>query len=153
MVIVAIALGSNLGDRVAHLAFAVGRLRAFVSGLRVSSFIDTAPVDVPDEQPHYLNAVVVGETSLSAEELFERLKAIERERGRKRPSFRAARTLDVDLVLYGDAIIRTDTLEIPHPRFREREFVLGPLAEIAPDLVDPVTQETVAELASGMKKK
>ena len=145
---VAIALGSNLGDRVAHLTFAIGRLRAFVSGLRVSSFIDTAPVDVPDDQPRYLNAVVVGETALTPEELLSRLLAIERERGRERPSLRAARTLDLDLILYGDQISRVDTLEIPHPRFRDRAFVVQPLAEIAPDMVDPVTGLTIRELAA-----
>ena len=146
--IVAIALGSNLGDRRAHLEFAVARLREFVHDLRVSSFIDTAPVDVPDDQPRYLNAVAVGETSLAPEEILTRLLSIERERGRARPSVRAARTLDLDLVLYGDAIIHTGTLEIPHPRFRERQFVLAPLAEIAPDLVDPVTGLTVRALWS-----
>ena len=145
---VAIALGSNLGDRVAHLTFAIGRLRAFVSGLRVSSFIDTAPVDVPDDQPRYLNAVVVGETTLTPEQLLSRLLAIERERGRERPSLRAARTLDLDLILYGDQIRRVDTLEIPHPRFRDRAFVVQPLAEIAPDMVDPVTGLTIRELAA-----
>src|SRR5262245_28490908 len=144
---VAIALGSNLGDRVAHLTFAIGRLRAFVSGLRVSSFIDTAPVDVPDEQPRYLNAVVVGEASLPADDLLERLLSIERERGRERPSLRAARTLDLDLILYGDLVISTTELQIPHPRFRERAFVLGPLAEVAPEMVDPVTGLTMSEMA------
>ena len=148
MIPVAIALGSNLGDRVAHLTFAIGRLRAFVSGLRVSSFIDTAPVDVPDEQPRYLNAVVAGETSFTPEELLSRLLAIERERGRERPSLRAARTLDLDLILYGDTIISTATLEVPHPRFRDRDFVMKPLAEIAPEMVDPVTGQTIAEMAA-----
>ena len=152
MVPVAIALGSNLGDRVAHLTFAIGRLRAFVSGLRVSAFIDTAPVDVPDDQPRYLNAVVVGETSLTPEELLSRLLAIERDRGRERPSPRAARTLDLDLILYGDKSIRTEALEIPHPRFRDRAFVVHPLAEIAPGMVDPVTGLTIGELAARILK-
>jgi 2-amino-4-hydroxy-6-hydroxymethyldihydropteridine diphosphokinase len=144
---VAIALGSNLGDRRAHLEFAVSRLREFVRHLRISSFIDTEGVDVPDPQPRYLNAVVVGETSLPAADVLERLLAIERERGRDRPSLRAARTLDLDLILYGDLVASTPELEIPHPRFRERAFVLWPLAEIAPEMVDPVTGQTVGELA------
>jgi 2-amino-4-hydroxy-6-hydroxymethyldihydropteridine diphosphokinase len=147
MPVIAIALGSNLGDRRAHLEFAVSRLREFIQDLRISSFIDTEPVEVPDAQPRYLNAVVAGETSLSAQDVLARVLAIERERGRERSSVRAARTLDLDLVLYGNVIASTPELEIPHPRFRHRAFVLGPLAEIAPQMVDPVTGRTVADLA------
>lgn len=143
---VAIALGSNLGDRRAHLEWAVDCLRAALDGLRVSSFIETDPVDVPGPQPPYLNAVAVGETTLGPAELLDRLLRIERERGRERPSARAARTLDLDLILYGDRIVHADHLDVPHPRFRERHFVLEPLCEIAPDLRDPVTQLTIGEL-------
>lgn len=143
---VAVAIGSNLGDRRANLEFAVARLRNLLEHTRVSSFIDTAPVDVPDEQPHYLNAVAVGQTLLTPEALLDELLAIERARGRSRPSFRAARTLDLDLILYGDQMLTSMRLEIPHPRFRERAFVLGPLNEIAPDWIDPVTGLTIAEL-------
>jgi 2-amino-4-hydroxy-6-hydroxymethyldihydropteridine diphosphokinase len=144
--LVAIALGSNLGDRRANLDYAVDRLRAFLQPLRTSSVIETQPFDVPDDQPPYLNAVVVGETTMEPDALMAELQAIERERGRERPSLRAARTLDVDLILYGNRIVATAALEIPHPRFREREFVLGPLAEISPDMVDPVTGLTVGAL-------
>ena len=147
---VAIALGSNLGDRRAHLAFAVDRLQASLYSIRVSTVDETEPFDVPDAQPPYLNAVVVGETDLEPEVLLRRLLAIERERGRERPSVRAARTLDLDLILYGDRIIDTPELQVPHPRFREREFVLGPLKNVAPDLRDPVTGRTVRELWEGI---
>jgi|SRR5687768_11510920 len=143
---VAIALGSNLGDRRAHLEFAVDHLRSILHSLRVSVFAETAPFDVPDAQPPYLNAVVAGETELEPEALLQHLLAIERARGRERPSVRAARTLDLDLILYGDSIIDTAQLQVPHPRFRERAFVLGPLKEIAPDMRDPVTGLSVAEL-------
>jgi len=143
---VAIALGSNLGDRRVHLEWAIERLGDFLTNLRASSIIETAPVGVPDEQPPYLNAVAVGETTLEPEALLERLMALEHERGRERRSFRAARTLDLDVVLYGDRIISTVTVEIPHPRFREREFVLRPLAEIAGDWIDPITGKTVGRL-------
>ena len=146
MPIVAIALGSNLGDRHAHLEFAVERLRSILHSLRVSAFAETEPFDVPDQQPPYLNAVVVGETDLSPEALLDQLLAVERERGRQRPSVRAARTLDLDLILFGDRIIDTPTLQVPHPRFRERDFVLKPLAALAPDLRDPVTGKSVREL-------
>ena len=147
MPVVAIALGSNLGDRQANIDFAIARLREILGDLRVSSFINSPPFDVPDTQPDYLNAVVVGETSLSPEDVLARLLAIERERGRERPSVRAARTLDLDLILYGDLATSTPELEIPHPRFRERAFVLEPLAEIAPGIVDPVTGKTIQKLA------
>jgi 2-amino-4-hydroxy-6-hydroxymethyldihydropteridine diphosphokinase len=144
--VVVIALGSNLGDRRAHLEFAVERLSSILHSVRVSSVEETEPFDVPDAQPPYLNAVVVGETELEPDALLQQLLAIERARGRERPSVRAARTLDLDLILYGDSIIDTAQLKVPHPRFRERAFVLGPLKEIAHDMRDPVTGRTVAEL-------
>jgi 2-amino-4-hydroxy-6-hydroxymethyldihydropteridine diphosphokinase len=144
--LVAIALGSNLGDRAAHIEWALAQLGVLLAGLRSSPLIETEPVDVPDEQPPYLNAVAVGETALDPEALMAALAALERQRGRERPSYRAARTLDLDLILYGDRVIHTETLEVPHPRFRERAFVLGPLAELEPEWTDPVTGLTVAEL-------
>jgi 2-amino-4-hydroxy-6-hydroxymethyldihydropteridine diphosphokinase len=143
---VAIAIGSNLGDRRAHLEWAFGRLRQELADFQASSILETEPVDVPDAQPRYLNAAVTGRTDLKPGELVEWLLALERERGRERPFPRAARTLDLDLILYGDRILRTPELEIPHPRFRERRFVLQPLAEIAPDMRDPVTGRTMREL-------
>ena len=112
----------------------------------MSSAIETDPVDVPGVQPSFLNAAVIGDTTLSAHELFHALQNIERAAGRQRPYPGAARTLDLDLILFGTTILREPELELPHPRFRERRFVLAPLAEIAPDLRDPVTSLTVAEL-------
>ena len=138
-VAVAIALGSNLGDRRGHLDWAVAQLRALLQDVRASPLIETAPVDVPDAQPPYLNAAVVGTTELSPENLHHALQVLEHARGRTRPGFRSARTLDLDLILYGDRIIDTPDLVVPHPRFRERAFVLGPLAAIAPEMVDPVS--------------
>ena len=143
---VAIALGSNLGDRRAHIEFAIAQLSRLLNNLRASSIVESDPQDVPDQQPQYLNAVVVGETSLAPEDLLDQLMAIERSRGRERTSFRAARTLDLDIVFYGDQIVRTPAVEIPHPRFRERAFVLGPLAELEPEWTDPVTGLTVTEI-------
>jgi 2-amino-4-hydroxy-6-hydroxymethyldihydropteridine diphosphokinase len=144
---VAIALGSNLGDRRAHLDWASARLGEILTAARTSSVLETDPVGVPDEQPAYLNAVVVGETELDPESLLAALMALERERGRERHSFRAARTLDLDLILYDDRTINRPGLEVPHPRFRERDFVLAPLAELEPDWVDPATGKTIGELA------
>lgn len=143
---VAVALGSNLGDRRAHLGFAGDRLKTLLSNLRMSRPIETAPVGVSDEQPMFLNAAAVGESTLAPRELMAALLAIERERGRERPYAEAARTLDLDLVLCGATIIDEPGLVVPHPRFRDRRFVLEPLAEIAPDLRDPVTGLTVGQL-------
>lgn len=114
--------------------------------MSVSSFSETAPVGVGPEHGVFLNAAVVGETKLSARTLLERLLEIEEERGRARPYPRAPRTLDADLILYGEEIIDEDGITVPHPRFRQREFVLAPLAEIAPDMIDPVTRRTISEL-------
>jgi len=143
---VAIALGSNLGDRRAHLDFAVSRLAAAIPDLSVSRYLETDPVGVTGEQPRFLNAAAVGTTSASAPDLLEMLLAIERDRGRERPFQNAPRTLDLDLILLGNVVMNTPRLVLPHPRFRDRQFVLEPLAEVAPGLVDPVTGSTVAEL-------
>jgi 2-amino-4-hydroxy-6-hydroxymethyldihydropteridine diphosphokinase len=143
---VAIALGSNLGDRRGHIEWAFDELRQRLTDFRASAIIETEPVDVPDPQPPYLNAAVTGRTKLEPGPLVEWLMALERERGRERPFPRAPRTLDLDLILYGDRIIQTPDLEIPHPRLRERKFVLQPLNEIAPELTDPVTGKTMGEL-------
>lgn len=146
---VAVALGSNMGDREAHLAFALGRLRPLLTGLQCSTWHDTTAIG-PGEQPRYLNGAVVGGTTLGARAFLDALLAIEVARGRERPFRDAPRTLDLDLILYGSAIIDEPGLRIPHPRFRQRRFVLGPLAEVAPDWVDPETGRTVAELLASL---
>lgn len=151
MTAVALALGSNVGDREAHLTFAVKQLESILEGLRVSSFYETDPVDV-GPQPLFLNAAATGETSLSARDLLDALLAIERQAGRQRPHPGAPRTLDLDLILFGDAMIREEGLHVPHPRFRQRRFVLEPLAEIAPEWVDPVTGLSMEDLLRKNKK-
>ena len=144
---VVIALGSNLGDRQAALDFAVARLAPLVSNLTLSSVIETEPAgEGLQDQPLYLNAVAVGHTALTAREMLDALLAIEKACGRERPYPGAPRTLDLDLILLGATIRNSTGLQVPHPRFRERTFVLGPLVEIAPDMIDPVTGLTVAQL-------
>jgi 2-amino-4-hydroxy-6-hydroxymethyldihydropteridine diphosphokinase len=141
---VAIALGSNLGDRRAYIKDAIGGLHPLLDDLRVSSLLDNSFIG--GDQPPVLNGVVTGITTLSARELLDALLALELRLGRTRPFERAPRTIDLDLILYGEDRIDEPGLIVPHPRFRERRFVLEPLAEIAPDLRDPITGKTIAEL-------
>lgn len=150
---VAIALGSSLGDRAAHLDYAVSRLRDLLSDPIVSRYFETAPVGVPVPSGPFLNAAAAGTTRLSARALLDALLAIEGERGRERPFTHAPRTLDLDLILFGNAVIHEPGLTVPHPRFRERRFVLEPLAEIASEMRDPVTGKTVEELWSGLRAR
>ena len=145
MIPVAIALGSNLGDRERHLRDALDALRPSIRNVRVSTFRETAPVGV-GVQPAFLNAAAAGETTLGARALLDLLLSTEEAFGRVRPYPGAPRTLDLDLILYGDAVIDEPGLIVPHPRFRERRFVLEPLAEVAAGWKDPVTGRTVEEL-------
>jgi 2-amino-4-hydroxy-6-hydroxymethyldihydropteridine diphosphokinase len=147
---VAIAIGSNLGDRHAAVAFAIERLSRFIANSAVSEIVETEPLDaageVLPEEPLYLNAIVVGTTTLAARDVLNELMAAEQAYGRERPYPAAARTLDLDLILLGDEVIEEFDLQLPHPRFRARFFVLGPLAEVAPGIIDPVTGLTAGEL-------
>ena len=144
---IAVAFGANLGDRRGAILDAATHVAGTLRHFTLSSLVETAPVGAGlENDPPYLNAAGVGESDLSIREIFDRLRAIEREAGRQRPYPGAPRTLDLDLILAGDAVIDEDDLQVPHPRFRERAFVLDPLCEIAPDLVDPVTQLTIREL-------
>jgi 2-amino-4-hydroxy-6-hydroxymethyldihydropteridine diphosphokinase len=135
--LVFIGLGSNLGDRERNLLDAVRRLEE-IGLVRVSAFRDTDPVGVVD-QPVFLNAVAELETELRPRELLARLLQIERELGRNREQEQrwGPRTIDLDLLLYGDEVIDEPGLTVPHPRVAERRFVLEPLHELAPDLVLP----------------
>jgi 2-amino-4-hydroxy-6-hydroxymethyldihydropteridine diphosphokinase len=146
-----VALGSNLGDRDTNLHEAAARIDRLLTNLRLSGFIETDPVGV-GVQPNFLNAALTGFTRLGPRALLEALLAIEREGGRERPFPGAPRTIDLDLILHGDAVIDEPGLTVPHPRFRERRFVLAPLAEVAPDMVDPVTGKTVADLLEGLTR-
>jgi 2-amino-4-hydroxy-6-hydroxymethyldihydropteridine diphosphokinase len=146
-----VGLGSNLGDRAAHLLLALGGL--LDAGLRVarlSSIYETEPVGVPTEQPLFLN--MVAELALDAaappapEQLLARLLRIEYRLGRRRAAALAPRTIDLDLLLYGDARSETEYLTLPHPRLHLRRFVLAPLCELAPDTAHPALGRTFREL-------
>jgi 2-amino-4-hydroxy-6-hydroxymethyldihydropteridine diphosphokinase len=142
----AVAIGANLGDRAAHLAFARARLAALLCDCRFSTIHETEPVGVSGIQPAFLNAAAVGLTDLTPQELLDALLAVEQARGRERPRRNAPRTLDLDLVLYGSTVVDLPELIVPHPRFRERLFVLEPLSEIAPAMIDPISGKSVGEL-------
>lgn len=141
-----LALGSNLGSREANLADALSLLKSpDVRIVRESRVIETDPVGLLD-QPRFLNMVVEVETSFSAKQLLRRCQRIEEVLGRERKEKNGPRTIDLDIILFGKETVSLPGLEIPHPRFRERQFVLGPLVEIAPDAMDPVTGKSARQL-------
>jgi len=144
-----VAMGSNLGDRDAHLAAGLAALRATrgVEVVAVSPLYETDPVG-PSPQGPYLNAAIELATSLAPDALLERLLEIEVSRGRTRgPDRNAPRTLDLDLLLYGDRKLAGPDLEVPHPRLADRPFVLEPLCDLAPNFVHPTLGETIEALA------
>jgi 2-amino-4-hydroxy-6-hydroxymethyldihydropteridine diphosphokinase len=131
---VAVALGSNLGDRAWYLRRAIHELQRVIDVVRVSSFLETDPVDAPAGSPRFLNAVVAGSTDLAPQPLLDALLAIEAQLGRRRRGVRnAPRVIDLDLILHSAHRMRTRRLTLPHPRFRQREFVMAPLRELRLD--------------------
>jgi 2-amino-4-hydroxy-6-hydroxymethyldihydropteridine diphosphokinase len=143
-----VAIGANLGDRLATMRAAVERI-ARIGGVRVlaqSSVYDTPPVGPPD-QPRYLNAGIALATTREPRALLAELLAVEATLGRERDGTRwTARTIDLDLILFGECVVAEGDLQLPHPRFRERAFVLLPLSEIASEARDPVTGERLESL-------
>jgi 2-amino-4-hydroxy-6-hydroxymethyldihydropteridine diphosphokinase len=141
-----LSLGSNVGDRAAHLARAVEALAA--AGVRVrrqSSLYATEPVG-NEAQGWFLNCVLEAETHLMPRQLLRALQGVERQLGRRRPAAHGPRTVDIDLLFYGSRVLRMRDLEVPHPRMAERRFVLVPLRELAAGLRHPTLKKTVAEL-------
>lgn len=146
-----IGLGSNLGDRVAYLQSAVNAIQHLGDSMSVSSIYESEPFGVGDEQQSmYLNMAVSIETKLDPEQLLSELMGIERANGRIRVRRNESRTLDLDVLMFGEELIETTALFVPHPRMHERAFVVLPLAEIAPHSIHPVLQHTISEIAAGL---
>jgi 2-amino-4-hydroxy-6-hydroxymethyldihydropteridine diphosphokinase len=131
-------LGSNVGDRGRNLRAAIEHLAQILQIEAVSSIYETDPVGYAD-QPRFWNLVLRGQTELSPANLLHKLIDIEKRMGRERTFRNAPRIIDIDILLFGDAVLNEPGLELPHPRMTERAFVLAPLTEIAPDLADPLT--------------
>ncbi len=147
-----IGLGSNLGDRTGYLLLAVrGMLAAGLSITRLSAIYETEPVDLV-EQPPFLNMVaeLSGAIPFTPEQLLARLLRIEYALGRRRAVPKGPRTIDLDLLLYGDVQQKTELLTLPHPRLHLRRFVLTPLAELAPDLAHPTLRQSIKQLLANV---
>lgn len=140
-----VGLGSNLGDREAHLLSAIGGLEQDLSLRRVSSLYETAPVGPILDQPYFLNAVAEIESELGAREVLRRCLAIEDGMGRRRRVDKGPRVIDLDLLLAGEQVESWPELDLPHPRLTQRAFVLRPLLELSPRLRDPRDGRPLAE--------
>jgi 2-amino-4-hydroxy-6-hydroxymethyldihydropteridine diphosphokinase len=143
--LVYLSLGSNVGDRAHHLQEAVRRLAGCGTVQAVSSFYETEPVEVT-EQAWFLNCAVALETAETPEKLMAVLLGIEQAMGRKRTQAKGPRTIDIDILLFGDAVLNAPDVTLPHPAMQNRRFVLEPLAEIAPEAWHPVLRKTIREL-------
>ncbi len=141
-----LALGTNLGDREGYLNQAIELIQETLQDVRIAPFIETKPVGVTD-QPDFLNTVLVGYTELEPLDLLDFIKGIEKKVGRQVTYRWGPREIDIDIIFYDDLILKTEILEIPHPRMHERNFVLEPLMKLEPNLVHPVLKKTIQELS------
>jgi 2-amino-4-hydroxy-6-hydroxymethyldihydropteridine diphosphokinase len=147
-----LSLGSNVGDRAENLNQAIVRLGALGEVVAVSSFYETEPVEVTN-QPFFLNCAVELDTEKTPEQLLAGILELEQDMGRRRVQAKGPRNIDVDILLFGDFIVDTKDLSIPHPAMHKRRFALEPLAEIAPEARHPVLKRTVRELESDLGRR
>jgi 2-amino-4-hydroxy-6-hydroxymethyldihydropteridine diphosphokinase len=147
--IVYLSLGSNVGDRAANLNAAIHRLGTTGKVVQASSFYETEPVEFT-AQPWFLNCAVELHSEQTPLQLMAALLEIEREMGRKRTQNKGPRSIDIDILLFGELMVDTEGLTIPHPGMQERRFVLEPLAEIAPGIRHPALKKTIRELRDAL---
>jgi 2-amino-4-hydroxy-6-hydroxymethyldihydropteridine diphosphokinase len=148
--LVYLSLGSNLGDRGKYLRETISRFGDLGVIRQVSAFYETQPVEVQGEQPWFLNCALAMETEQMPLEFLRRILSVERSMGRVRTEPKGPRTIDIDILFFGNDVLDTPELTVPHPAMHQRRFVLEPLAEIAPTVVHPVLKRTVRELLSSL---